>query len=79
MFAEIAKTHQRSQKQGQRQSHGYESNAHVEKQFQQNDCFQAFSDHVVDIKPQKLHEQNENHDEKREKECAQKRLYNILV
>ena len=72
MLAEIAETHQRGQKQGQRQSHGYESDAHVEKQFQQNHRFQAFPDHVVDVKPQKLHEQNENHDEEREQESAQK-------
>ena len=79
MFAEIAETHQRSQKQGQRQSHGHKSDAHVEKQSQQNARFQSFTDHFIDVKPQKLHEQDENHDEKREQESAQKRLYNILV
>ena len=79
MLAEVAETHQRSQQQGQRQSHGDESDRHISKQFSQHIHFQPLANEIVDIKPQPLHEQNEQHDEEREEEHAQTGTDNIAV
>ena len=79
MLTEVAETHQRGQQQSQRQCPRDESDGHVEKQLRQNLQFQPFADEVIDIKPQKLHVQDEQDDEEGEQESAQKRADNIAV
>ena len=40
---------------------------------------EAFSNELIHVFPQELHEQDEDHDEKREQESAQERLGDVSV
>lgn len=77
MLTEVAEAHQRGQQQSQRQSHRDKGDGSVEKQLRQDTPFQAFAHQIIDIQPQKLHDEDENHDEERENERADERLGNI--
>ena len=72
MLAKVAEAHDGSQQDGQGEGHGDEGDGGMEKQLTDDLERQAFAGEVIDIHPQKLHQQHKDHHEKGEDEASEK-------
>ena len=77
IFAEIAESHKRCQKDGKWQSRRHHSERGIEKQLADHTDCQALADKIVDIPPQELHQHNEKTDKKRHHQQRKKPLKHI--
>lgn len=78
-FAEVAHSHDRSEEDGDRESHRDESSRGIEQQFGDAGELEALTHHIVDILPDELHKKHKDRDRESKEEGAEERAEDKAV
>ena len=79
LLAHISERNERSQQNGQRQSHRHQRDAGIPEKFGQNLHRQTLADQIIDITPKELHNQHEKTHKKRSHKKQQELFEDIRI